>query len=94
MLWDGLHEAGIVVPYNIMHIETEQDTVEENKNAAEIYQREKKKKSDEMPQSAPSYDITQAIPSAAVSVNNASVAAVPTEPPASFEDYEQSDMDG
>lgn len=43
-MWDAMNEAGIVVPYNITHIETEKDTEEYAKEAAEI----RRKKMEEM----------------------------------------------
>ena len=43
MLWEAFMKAGIVVPYNIYHIENEQDTAEWVKEFGEIEKTEKQK---------------------------------------------------
>lgn len=40
MLWDAFMKAGIIVPYNIMHLETDQDTAAEYKEFAETSKKE------------------------------------------------------
>lgn len=42
-LWEGFMKAGVTVPYNIMHLETSQDTVNEWKQNEEIVNRTKAK---------------------------------------------------
>jgi len=42
-LWEGFTKAGIVVPYNIMHLETNQDTATEYKEFEEIAKQRKEK---------------------------------------------------
>lgn len=56
-MWDEFTEAGIVVPYNITHLETAQDTAEFEKQAEEIT----KKRMEEMKKRAEERKLSQAM---------------------------------
>lgn len=74
-LWELWQEAGIVVPYNIMHLETEQDTAEYVKEASELSKKRKEqmaeakakrdaKKAAELATGAPAVQTTNGLPAA------------------------------
>lgn len=103
-MWDEFQAAGIVVPYNIMHVENEQDTAEYVKQANEIA----KKRVEEMKEAKLSKAIqedaaktggangngAQAPASNPATANGSptlAAATVPVEPPGAYTDQEEID---
>ncbi|MBI4994298.1 mechanosensitive ion channel [Candidatus Peregrinibacteria bacterium] len=98
-MMEAFDEAGIVVPFNIMHIETNADTAEYVKHAAEIAQ----KKMEEIKLSKAieaDAKTTQGAPTVLPSPNGAATiqqtpalaaATVPIEPPGAYADQEEID---
>lgn len=105
-MMEAFDEAGIVVPFNIMHVETNADTVEYVKHAAEIAQKKMEemklskaieadaKTAEVTPQTAPIANGNGATSPAApqqIPALTTTTATVPVEPPGAYADQEEID---
>lgn len=106
-LWESFNNAGIIVPYNVMHIETNQDTASEWKAAEEVA----KKKMEEMKakktpaviaqtgvttngQKEQTLAVMPGIPATPQLAPEPLTQTVPTEPPGAYQELEEIDENG
>ncbi|MBI2453725.1 mechanosensitive ion channel [Candidatus Peregrinibacteria bacterium] len=101
MLQEGLNAAGIYIPYKIVHLETNQDTAEEERSYQELQRKEKEKLAvgevspASAPQAAASKDGAELKSTAAANgISSPAAAAAPVEAVIPGMEEEESDMSG